>query len=103
MRRATGTCADATLALLQVAWSSIAALAIAPLQDVLNLGNEARMNRPGSVDGNWRWRCTDDQLSTSAFESLRNLTRFSSRSARLDAARRDQPSASLAMSPEITT
>ena len=103
MRRANGAGADATLALLQFAWSSIAALAIAPLQDVLNLGNEARMNRPGSVDGNWRWRCTDDLLSTSAFESLRNLTQFSSRSARLDAARRDQPSASLAISPEITT
>ena len=103
MRRANGTSADATLALLQFAWSSMAALAIAPLQDVLNLGNEARMNRPGSVDGNWRWRCTEDLLSTSAFESLRNLTRSSSRSARLDAARMDQPSASLATSPEITT
>jgi 4-alpha-glucanotransferase len=89
--------------LLQFAWSSIAALAIAPLQDVLGLGNEARMNRPGSVDGNWRWRCTEDLLSTSAFESLRNLTRLSSRSARLDAAPTDQPTASLAISPEITT
>ena len=42
-----------------LAWSIRAALAIAPLQDLLNLGNEARMNVPGRADGNWRWRCTE--------------------------------------------
>jgi 4-alpha-glucanotransferase len=40
--------------LLRVAWSSAAALAMAPIQDVLNLGSEARMNRPSSPQGNWR-------------------------------------------------
>jgi 4-alpha-glucanotransferase len=39
-------------ALMHVAWQSAAALAIAPLQDVLNLGNEARMNVPGRAEGN---------------------------------------------------
>ena len=51
-----------------VAWSSVAALAIAPLQDTLNLGNDARMNQPGSAEGNWRWRYTEDMLSASALQ-----------------------------------
>jgi 4-alpha-glucanotransferase len=58
-----------------VAWSSTAALAIAPLQDVLNLGNEARMNVPGRSEGNWSWRCTEEMLNSHAFEWLRTLTR----------------------------
>jgi 4-alpha-glucanotransferase len=66
-------------ALLRVAWESVAALAIAPLQDVLTLGNEARMNVPGRAEGNWRWRCTENMLSTHAFEWLRDLTNLSGR------------------------
>ena len=66
-------------ALLGLAWSSVAALAIAPLQDVLNLGKEARMNQPGSAQGNWRWRVTDEMLSGSAFQSLRDVTVASAR------------------------
>ncbi|HEY7168562.1 MAG TPA: 4-alpha-glucanotransferase [Candidatus Binatia bacterium] len=65
--------------LLRLAWSSVAALAIAPLQDVLNLGAEARMNVPGRADGNWRWRCTQEMLSRREFESLRELTRTTNR------------------------
>jgi 4-alpha-glucanotransferase len=98
MQRAEGTSADAAPALMHLAWSSAAALAIAPLQDVLNLGKEARMNQPGSADGNWRWRAIPDLLSTAAFESLRELTRASSRSAGVESA---EPR-SFAMSPEIT-
>jgi len=78
-RRAPGTAAEAAPTLLALAWSSVAALAIAPLQDVLNLGKEARMNQPGSPHGNWRWRVTADQLSGSALESLHELTRASAR------------------------
>ena len=79
LKRAPGTGADAAPALLHLAWSSVAALAIAPLQDVLNLGKEARMNQPGSARGNWRWRVTDEMLSGSAFDALRDLTRASAR------------------------
>jgi 4-alpha-glucanotransferase len=79
VKRAPGTDADAAPALLDLAWSSSAALAIAPLQDVLNLGKEARMNQPGSARGNWRWRVRDDQLSGSALESLHDLTRATAR------------------------
>src|SRR4030095_6017889 len=69
-------------ALLRGAWKSVAALAIAPLQDLLNLGNEARMNVPGRGEGNWRWRCTEDMLSTSALERRRAVTTNASRSQR---------------------
>jgi 4-alpha-glucanotransferase len=76
----------------------VAALAIAPLQDVINLGNDARMNRPGTVEGNWRWRCTEDMLSASAFESLRELTHASSRSGSPETA---SPPSNLRISPEM--
>ena len=69
----------ATPALMCLAWSSAASLAMAPLQDLLILGAEARMNVPGRAGGNWRWRCTEDMLSPSAFEWLRALTERSNR------------------------
>jgi len=60
--------------LMRMAWSSSAALAIAPLQDLLNLGASARMNTPGQASGNWRWRIADDVLAPAAFDWLRDLT-----------------------------
>jgi len=65
---------DAAPELMRLAWSSSAALSIAPLQDLLNLGAGARMNTPGQAAGNWRWRITDDVLSPAAFDWLRDLT-----------------------------
>jgi len=62
-----------------LAWSSVAALAIAPLQDLLNLGSEARMNTPGSAGSQWRWRFTEDMIDPSVFERLRILTAKSNR------------------------
>jgi 4-alpha-glucanotransferase len=79
LRRPTGDRGDVAAALMKLAWSSPAALAMAPLQDVLNLGNEARMNLPGCPDGNWRWRCTDEMLTPASFDWLRDLTRGSGR------------------------
>jgi 4-alpha-glucanotransferase len=66
-------------ALIGLAWSSRAALAIAPLQDLLNLGREARMNVPGRASANWRWRCTPEMLTDGPFAWLRDLTRNSER------------------------
>jgi 4-alpha-glucanotransferase len=66
-------------ALLEVGWSSSAGLAMAPLQDLLDLGDEARMNVPGEPDGNWRWRCTEEMLSSPAFEWLRELSKNTKR------------------------
>jgi 4-alpha-glucanotransferase len=65
--------------LLRVAWGSVAALAIAPVQDLLNLGAGARMNLPGSAEANWCWRLTEDMLSTPVFQRLRDLTASSHR------------------------
>ena len=66
-------------ALMGLAWSSRAALAIAPLQDLLNLGREGRMNVPGRTGGNWRWRYTDELLTDELFARLRDLTGKSKR------------------------
>jgi 4-alpha-glucanotransferase len=81
LKRAPGGNSDAAPALMDLAWSSKAALAMAPLQDVLNLGAESRMNVPGRAAGNWRWRCREDMLSPSSFKWLRDATETSKRSA----------------------
>jgi 4-alpha-glucanotransferase len=80
LKRAPGESADAAPALMHLAWSSPAALAIAPLQDLLNLGAEARMNLPGRASGNWRWRLKKENLSLPAFECLHDLTENAKRS-----------------------
>ncbi len=79
LKRPAGDSSEAAPAMMHLAWSSSAALAIAPLQDLLNLGEEARMNVPGQAKGNWRWRCTEDMLSAPTFQGLRNLTQASNR------------------------
>lgn len=65
--------------LVQLVWSSNASLVLAPLQDVLGLGAEARMNVPGRADGNWRWRATDKMLDQANLDWLRHLTEASQR------------------------
>ncbi len=50
-------------ALIQAALSSVANLAIIPMQDILELGSEARMNTPGTTVGNWKWRFQWSQLT----------------------------------------
>jgi 4-alpha-glucanotransferase len=77
--RAEGEIRDAAPELIRLAWSSPAGLAIAPLQDVLNLGREGRMNVPGLIKGNWRWRATRHMLSPHNFEWLKDLTRILNR------------------------
>ena len=80
LRRAPGNSQDAAPELIRSAWRSSAALAIAPLQDLLNLGAGARMNTPGQASGNWGWRITEDMLSPAAFDWLRDLTTETTRS-----------------------
>lgn len=79
LKRPAGESDEAAAALMGLAWSSVAALAMAPLQDVLNLGREARMNVPGRAEGNWRWRWTEDILSAPAFQSMLDLTKTTNR------------------------
>jgi 4-alpha-glucanotransferase len=80
LNRTLSNNADAAPELMRLAWSSKAALAIAPLQDLLNLGGDARMNVPGRPEGNWRWRAREDMLSSQAFQWLLELTGNSKRS-----------------------
>ena len=61
-------------ALLELALSSPAALAMVPVQDVLGLGSEARMNRPGETEGNWVWRLEPGQLTADLAGRLRVAT-----------------------------
>ncbi|MGQ9630570.1 MAG: 4-alpha-glucanotransferase [bacterium] len=59
---------------IRLAFASVADTAIVPLQDVLGLGSEARMNLPGSPSGNWRWRFTFDMLTGEIKDRLREMT-----------------------------
>jgi len=61
-------------AFIRAALGSVADIAIIPLQDVLGLGSEARMNRPGRPTGNWRWRFRREMLTREIREQLRELT-----------------------------
>ena len=72
--------ADPAWSLIAQACDSRAALAIAPLQDVLRLGNEARMNLPGSEGGaNWKWRYDATGLTGELAHELQALTRRAKR------------------------
>jgi 4-alpha-glucanotransferase len=70
---------DVAWEMMRIAWSSVAATALVPLQDVLRLGTEARMNYPGKPTGNWRWRFTDGQLTPGHLAGLADLTTLFSR------------------------
>ena len=73
-RYAPDAAADPVGALVRLAWASVADLAIVPMQDVLRLGNEARMNLPGRPTGNWGWRLTPAQLDGDPLALLAHLT-----------------------------
>jgi 4-alpha-glucanotransferase len=70
---------DPAWEMMRLAWSSVADYAVAPLQDVLALGTEARMNLPGRAAGNWGWRFTLSQLHDGVVDRLRDMTELYSR------------------------
>lgn len=59
--------------LIEAAYGSPAELTVVPLQDLLGLGSEARMNRPGVADGNWVWRAPPACLTAELAARLRRL------------------------------
>lgn len=59
--------------MIRLAMSSVARFSITTMQDVLGLGSEARMNLPGSCQGNWRWRLREEQLTSGAAQILREM------------------------------
>lgn len=66
--------ADISWDFIRLAWASVALVAIAPVQDVLALGSEARMNLPGTLGGNWSWRYSGSGLTEFVLERLGQLT-----------------------------
>jgi 4-alpha-glucanotransferase len=66
--------------LIELAYASPASLAIVPAQDVLGLGSDARMNRPGRTDGNWSWRLERSALTPALAKRLRRLAEQHGRS-----------------------
>ena len=59
--------------MIRAVLASVADVAIVPLQDVLGLGSEARMNLPGTVSGNWKWRYRPGALNSDLSARLRDL------------------------------
>lgn len=64
---------------IRLAMTSVADVAMIPVQDLLGLGASARMNTPGVADGNWRWRLDADQLDDAVAQRLLELTQISGR------------------------
>lgn len=56
--------------MMRAAWSSVADMAIVPMQDLLGLGSEARINIPSTTGGNWIWRATPEQIDMKLAKKL---------------------------------
>jgi 4-alpha-glucanotransferase len=74
--------------MVRLALASRARMAILPMQDVLGLGAEARMNRPGTDSGNWGWRLTGEALDTALAARFAEATRNARRGRGVAAAMR---------------
>jgi 4-alpha-glucanotransferase len=61
-------------------WSSVATMALTPIQDLLGLDSSSRMNMPGTVAGNWTWRCPPNVLTKPLGNWLAELTETYNRS-----------------------
>src|SRR5262249_5244398 len=60
--------------MIRLAFSSVACIAVVPLQDILGLGSTGRMNTPGQPQGNWRWRYQPRALNSAISARLAELT-----------------------------
>jgi 4-alpha-glucanotransferase len=65
--------------MIRAVWSSLAAFTLAPMQDFLSLGNEARMNLPGRPGGNWTWRVEPEQLDEKLIQRIHEINYLYSR------------------------
>ena len=59
--------------LIRALLATVSRLAVIPLQDLLDLPAGATLNRPGTAEGNWQWRCTEEQLASLAGDRLSTL------------------------------
>jgi len=62
--------------MVRLAMMSVANIAILPMQDILGLGSEARMNLPASANGNWQWQLLQEQLTPNLTAKLLEMTRL---------------------------
>ncbi len=69
---------------IDMAVRSVANWAIIPIQDILNLGADARMNRPSTAEGNWGWRLSPDALTRDVADRLRGITEETGRLAAVE-------------------
>lgn len=65
---------DISWTMIRLAMMSVANTAIIPMQDLLGLGAEARMNDPSKTDGNWYWRLDKDPITEEMIDRLREIT-----------------------------
>lgn len=65
--------------MIRLAYSTTADLVIVPLQDVLGIGQEGRMNKPGTIENNWKWKLRKNQLNDDYAKWLYEETRFYNR------------------------
>ncbi len=79
LRHSDGRAETVHTDLVRLAFSTPAALAIAPIQDFLGLGSSARLNTPGTTAGNWRWRLMGTELTPHFCASIRRLVTESGR------------------------
>ena len=81
-RERTGLGADEPhWALIRLAYASRSRVAVVPMQDVLGLGSDARMNTPGRAQGNWSWRLREGELTRALAEQLRDAAVAAERAA----------------------
>ncbi len=76
---------DAAWELVRLAFQSVAKVCMIPVQDVLGLGSDARMNRPATAQGNWTWRLLPGQLSDELARDLREMNWLTGRISETDA------------------
>ena len=79
LRLTGGTSETVHTDMIKAAFSTAAHLAIAPMQDYLGLGSEARINTPGVAGGNWRWRVMDTQLTPQFCDTVASMVFASKR------------------------
>jgi 4-alpha-glucanotransferase len=70
--------------MIRAVWSSVAVFALAPMQDLLSLGTEARMNYPGRASGNWTWRLPNNALTDELLKRLHENNKLYSRLAKAE-------------------
>ncbi|NLV73633.1 MAG: 4-alpha-glucanotransferase [Chloroflexi bacterium] len=80
VRAYVGDVAQMNWAFIRLALNSVADTVVIPLQDVLGLGAEARLNTPGNPGGNWQWRCEAAQLTPDSVARLASMSQAANRS-----------------------